>query len=307
MNRLFTFFKISLIVVLFSSTSFGQDIDQQLSFKLSNDKFADKDQYFTNGLYFQYQRELNRNFILPKTDTNKLQLSISLGNEIYSPTSLSSISTSDFDRPFAGWLFGKLEVGSIKERSAFFLGFETGITGEESQAGSLQIALHEFFGIDSRPTWIEEIELKWLFNAKTVHIFDLSSNSKNALHYRISPSLGTKDIYLENDLSYFFGKLNPFQNSSRIGIVDTRAAKEFFGYVSVGYKYVAHNTLIQGSLFSNDVLFTTDITRHILKSEVGAVLQTKQNTFKVIYSFNTKETPRSTSHIYGSLVYARRF
>lgn len=292
---------------MFSSTIFGQDIDQQLSFKLSNDKFADKDQYFTNGLYLQYQRGLNRNFVLPKTDINNLQLRVSLGNEIYSPTSLSSISTSDFDRPFAGWLFGKLEVGSIKERSAFFLGFETGITGEESQAGALQIALHDFFGIDSRPTWIEEIEFKWLFNLKTVHTFDLSSNSKNALHYQISPSLGTKDIYLENDISYYFGKLNPFQNSSRIGVVDTSSSKEFFGYVSMGYKYVAHNTLIQGSIFSEDILFTSDITNHILKAEVGAVLQAKQNLFKIIYNFNTKETPRSTSHIYGSLVYARSF
>ncbi len=290
-----------------SNAVFGQDIDQQLSFQLSNDKFADRDQYFTSGLYFRYQKEVNRNFIVPKTDTNRLQLSISLGNEIYSPTSLSSISTSDFDRPFAGWLFGKFEVGSIKERSAFFLGFETGITGEESLAGTLQIALHDLFGIDSRPTWVEEIEFKWLFNLKTVHTFDLTSNSRNALQYRISPSLGTKDIYLENDIRYFFGKLNPFQNSSRIGLVNTSSAKEFFGYVSVGYKYVAHNTLIQGSLFSDDVLFTSDITNHILKAEVGAVFQAKKNMFKVIYNFNTKETPRSTSHIYGSLVYARSF
>jgi len=68
-----------------------------------------------------------------------------------------------------------------------------------------------------------------------------------------------------------------------------------------------HNTLIQGSIFTDDPLFTTDITNQILKAEVGAVLQTKRNTFKIVYNFNTRETPLSTSHVYGSLVYARSF
>jgi hypothetical protein len=284
----------------------AQDIDEQLQIYLSNDKFADDDRYFTNGLYFNYQKNLNKDFILAKTPDNIVQLNIGVGNEIYSPTSISSVNTDEFDRPFAGWLFGKLEVGSIKEKAAFFMSFETGITGEESLAGDFQIGLHEFFGIDSRPTWLEQIEFKWLFNFKTTYIADWS-NERSAFQYRISPSLGTKDIYLENDISYFFGRLNGFQNSSRIGIVDSSTAKEFYGYVSVGYKYVAHNTLIQGSIFSEDFLFTTDITNHILKTEIGAVLQSKRNTFKIIYNFNTKETPLSTSHIYGSLVYARSF
>lgn len=289
-----------------AKTSYAQDRNQQLEFKLSNDKFADHDKYFTNGLYFTYRKALLQNFILSKTEENKLQLNIGVGNEIYSPASISSIATAEFDRPFAGWLFGKLEVGSIKEKSAFFLSFETGITGEESLAGDFQIGLHEFFGIDSRPTWVEQIEFKWLFNLKAKYVADWS-NERNAFQYRISPSFGTKDIYLENDVSYFFGSLNAFQNSSRTGFVDTSTSKEFFGYVSVGYKYVAHNTLIQGSLFGDDVLFTTDITNHILKTEIGAVLQSKKNTFKIVYNFNTKETPLSTSHIYGSLVYARSF
>lgn len=304
--RFFIFQIILILVVVSTNTVRAQDVDQQFELKLSNDKFADDDKYFTNGLYLSYRKTLLQDFILPKRPENKLQLNIGVGNEIYSPTSISSITTSEFDRPFAGWLFAKAEVGSIKEKSAFFLSFETGITGEESLAGDFQIGLHEFFGIDSRPTWIEQIEFKWLFNLKTTYLADWS-NQRNAFQYRISPSFGTKDIYLENGISYFFGSLNAFQNSSRTGIVDTSTSKEFFGYVSVGYKYVVHNTLIQGSILTDDVLFTTDITKHILKTEIGAVLQSKRNTFKIVYNFNTKETPLSTSHIYGSLVYARSF
>jgi len=218
--------------VFLARAGHAQDIDEQLVFALSNDKFADQDKYFTSGLYLTYQKNQNKDFILRKTSENKLQYSVGIGNEIYSPTSLSSINTEEFDRPFAGWLFGKLEVRSIKEKSAFFLGFETGITGEESLSGGFQIGFHDLFSIDSRPTWIEQIEFKWLFNFKTTHVFNWHLNQNNALQYRISPSLGTKDIYLENDISYFFGRFNTFQNSVRTGIVDTGIAKEFFGYVA---------------------------------------------------------------------------
>ncbi|WP_171036970.1 lipid A-modifier LpxR family protein [Maribacter algarum] len=306
MGEFFTFFRILLFIVISTEHFYAQDVNQQLAITLSNDKFADDDKYFTNGLYITYQKAVAQNFIFPKTDGNKLQLNIGIGNEIYSPASLSSTNTDDFDRPFAGWLFGKLEVGSIKKKSAFFLAFETGITGEESLAGDFQVGLHNVFGIDSRPTWVEQIGFKWLFNLKITHVFDWS-NQRNAFQYRISPSLGTKDIYLENDISYFFGRLNTFQNSSRTTIVDNSSSKEFYGYVSAGYRYVAHNTLIQGSIFTDDVLFTTDITNHIFKTEIGAILQVKRNTFKIAYNFNTKETPLSTSHIYGSLFYARSF
>lgn len=298
-----------MLFILLSTSYFltAQTNDQQFEFVLANDKFADQDRYFTSGLYLSYQKLLNDTFILPKTLDNKLQLNLLIGQEIYSPESLSSFDTRDFDRPFAGWLFGKLEVGSLKEKTAFLLAFETGITGEESLAGNFQIGFHDVFGIDSRPTWVEEIEFKWLFNFKFSHISNWQLNEHHALQYSISPSLGTKDIYLENDITYSFGRLNNFQNSARVGAIDASASNEFFGYVSAGYRYVAHNTLVQGSLFTEDILFTTDVTNHVLKAEVGAVLKSKRNTFKIRYNFNTKETPLASSHIYGSLVYARNF
>ena len=304
----FSFRSMLFLVVLFTSLkNYAQNTDEQLSFTLSNDKFADRDQYFTNGVYFNYYKLLPKTFILPKKEGAIIQLNIGLGNEIFSPTGLSSFSNRDFDRSFAGWLFVELEVGSIKEKSAFFLSFETGITGEESLSGKLQVGFHDLFGIDSRPTWVDEIPFKWLFNFKTNHIFDVVSNQHHGVQYRVSPSLGTKDIYLENEISYYFGKLNNFQNSSRTRISGDNTAKEFFGYIALGHKYVVHNTIIQGSIFNNNEPFTTGIENHVFKTEIGAVLQSKRNFFKVFYNYNTKENSLSTSHIYGSLAYARSF
>lgn len=305
--RFFKYVNVILVLLFTNAFSVAQNSGQQLEFIVANDKFADQDKYFTSGLYLSYQKLLNNKFILPKTADNKLQLNLTIGNETYSPASISSFDTKDFDRPFAGWLFGKLEVGALKKKSALFMAFETGITGKPSLAGALQVGLHELFRIDSRPTWVEEIEFKWLFNLKLTHVTNWQLNERHALQYSISPSLGTKDIYLENNIAYYFGRLNSFQNSARIRAVDATITNEFFGYFSAGYKYVAHNTLIQGGLFKDDLLFTTDVTRHVLNAEVGAVLKSKRNTFRAAYNFNTRETRLATSHIYGYLGYVRSF
>ncbi len=287
--------------------AYTQDIKQKIGFVLSNDKFADNDKYFTNGIYLNYSKLLPKSFILTKKEDTKLQLSLSLGNEIYSPENLSSTKSSDFDRPYAGWLFGTFQIGSINKNIANFISLETGITGPESYAGKLQVAIHNTFDIAPIPTWTDEIAYKWLFNFKTKHIFNILATTKNALHYSISPSLGTKDIYVENNISYYFGKLNTFQNSSRVTMVDNSAAKEIFGYLAIGHTYVAHNTLIEGAIYSSNDPYTIAASKNVLRVEIGAVLHAKKNTFKIYYNYNSKETDIATSHVYGSLAYSRSF
>ncbi len=298
---------LPLLLLLFFSVSRAQNAHEQIEIKIENDKFVLKDKYYTNGLFLSYKKDLKANFLFNKSPENKLQLNIILGNETYTPENLSSTNVNTFDRPFAGWLFGAMEIGKIKETSAFFVTIEMGITGKESQSGNLQTWFHDFLGIDSSPTWVEEIAFKWLFNTKATYFYNWQINKSNALLYRVTPALGTKDIFIENNIQYFFGKFNALKNTSRIGAINTINSNEFFGYLSLGYKYVIHNTLIEGSLFKDETLFTTTIKNNVFKIELGSVLNVNKNTFKLVYSFNSKEATLSTYHDYGSFSYARRF
>lgn len=301
------FVKISIFLVFLLYFSFIESQNQQIDLTISNDKFVFIDRYYTSGLHLSYRKGLKQNFIFTKQEDNKLQLNITVGNETYTPTNLNSFDNRNFDRPYAGWLFGKLELGRIKEKSALFFAVESGVTGEESLAGKLQISLHEFFNIDSMPTWADEIAYKWLFNFKASKIYDFQLNNKNSIQNQIRASIGSKDTYIMNDFVYFFGKFNDLQNSSRLNLVDNSQNKEFYGFVSAGYKYVLLNTLIQGSAFSNDDPFTSIATKSIFKLSAGAVLKTKKNIIKLGYYFNTKETPMSTSHAYGALTFGFSF
>ena len=88
---------------MFSLTSFSQESRSQIEFILENDKPSSVDKYYTNGLFLSYKRIIEDDFIFKNKEDNRLQLNFVFGNEIYTPTDISSFDTSDFDRPFAGW------------------------------------------------------------------------------------------------------------------------------------------------------------------------------------------------------------
>ncbi len=295
------------LLSIFGYLGNAQKINEQFELKIENDKFLLVDRYYTGGHFLSYRKSISTHFIFKKKQDNTVLLNYKIGNEIYTPKNLSSFNTDDFDRPFAGWLFGSFEVGTIDESSAKFLTFETGITGNESLSGDLQVWFHEVLGLDNFTSWEEEIEFKWLFNFKYQYLRNWNLNERNTLQYEFFPAVGTKDIFLENNIHYFFGNYNELKNSSRLGSIDATSTKEFYGLISAGYRYVAHNTLIQGSIFKEDVLFTTDISHHIFKLKFGAVYKTKRNAFKLIYNFNSKETPLSTSHGFGTFIFSRDF
>ena len=285
---------------------YAQSNDEQLEFTIENDKLFLDDKYYTSGLFITYKKDLKSNFIFKKTQDNSLQLNITLGNETYTPSNLRSTDTRDFDRPYAGWLFVKTEVSKIKENSAFFLAAETGITGEPSLSGKLQVWAHEFFNIDV-PTWTQEIETKFLVNLKAKYIYNKNLGNAQAFQYVVEPTLGTKDINVSNSLQYTFGKLGAFKNSTRNGFIASSTTNEFYGFLGLGYRYVLHNTLIQGSLDYEDETFTSARTPHLFLVKAGTTLRFKKSTINLTLNFNSKETPTSDYHAYGSLRFSQNF
>jgi len=285
---------------------FSQNNNEQLEFVIENDKLVFLDKYYTNGLFLTYKRDLQNNFIFKKIEGKKIQLNITLGNQTYTPTNLTSIDTRDFDRPYAGWFFVKTEIGNINNNSALFVGIEAGVTGEESLSGKLQRGLHETFNI-SVPTWTQEIESKFLVNLKAKYIMNKPIADSHDFKFVTELSLGTKDIFIENSLGYTFGQFNGFSQSSRNGFLTGIDANEFFGFINIAYKYVVHNTLIQGGLNYDDTLFTTKREPHVFSFKLGSVLKLKRTTLKLIYNYNTKETLKSSSHSFGTISFSQDF
>ncbi len=303
---LFNFFDFRsgiIYILIFGCLQFLVAQNKQLEIKISNDKFVLQDKYYTNGIHLTYRQNLLNDFLLKKKQNEKLQLNISFGNETFTPSNLNSFNVNDLDRPYAGWLFAKIELAKIKPKSALFLAVEPGITGEESLAGKLQIAFHDLLNIDSKPTWVDEIAYKWLFNFKVSQVNDFQLNAWSNFQNEVNLSIGSKDTFLKNNVYVFLGKINTFQNSSRIAAIAPSNSKEFFGFLGGGYKYVLLNTLIQGSPFNSNDPFTTIAENHVFNLKIGGVLRTKRNFFRLEYNYNSKETPLSKSHAFGAFTF----
>lgn len=279
-----------------------QSQNQQIDLKISNDKFVFQDKYYTSGLHISYRKALQNSFIFQKQENQNLQLNITVGNEIYTPSNLSSFDVNDFDRPYAGWLFLGVELAKIKRKSALFLAVESGITGKESLAGKLQNAFHDLFDIE-KPTWQDEIAYKWLFNFKVKQVYDFPIGEKASIQNHTSLSIGSKDMYFKNAIFLFFGKFNGLQNSFRLYALNSESKKEFFGFIGGGYKFVELNTLIQGSPFNDNDAFTSIAENHVFSLQAGSVLRTKRNIFKLEYNYNSRETPLSKSHVFGAFTF----
>lgn len=301
------YMKYVMLIIFLLHVNLLVSQSQQLELKISNDKIVFIDRYYTNGIHLTYRKQLEQDFLFSKQDHNNLQLNVTLGNETYTPKNLTSFNNQDFDRPYAGWLFFNIEIGNIKQKSAFYVSIDTGITGKESLAGHLQTKFHELLKIESMPTWVDQIAFKWLFNAKILQVQEFNINKNNSVQNHFKASLGNKDTFVTNDVYYFIGKFNNFQDSSRIDQISSKASAEVYGYVAAGYKYLILNSLIQGSPFTNNDSFTAIATNHVFNISSGFVVNIKSNIFKLVYNYNTKETPLSRSHSYGALTYGFSF
>ncbi len=300
MIRYLLFFIISITTVN------SQEFNNKISLTIENDKFALLDQYYTNGLLISYAHSLKNDFLFFKTEKAKLQLELVLLQETYTPSNLTSTNVLDFDRPYAGWLGLLAQIHSIKERKAIVVGIEMGGTGEQSGAGKLQTWWHNSLNIEV-PTWEQEIGNKFLINLNAKYIYNLVTSKYSAFDYNIKTAIGLKDVNIATGFDIVFGRLNNFNNTSRIGVVKTNSIKEFYGIIGFDYRYVLYNVLIQGDLSFDDTNYTARITKHILSAKTGIYYKNERNLISLEYHFLSKETPLAYGQVYGSLTYGFYF
>ena len=284
----------------------AQDVTQEFGFLFDNDAIFFTDDYYSNGVAFSYAKKLDNSFIFLKTDANNLQLKVSLANHFYTPSRLKTSDVQTLDRPYAGWSFVRASIQNINRRSNHILAFETGITGQVSQSSNIHRWYHRVVGF-TEPSWVDQIDFKWLFNLKYDYQYDIMVKEKHIFQGRFSSSIGTKDVYAEGSLNYIFGRFDRTINGARNNAIGIGTINELFFETSLGYRYVAHNTLIEGGLFKNTDSFTLNATNHIFLASAGSVYRLRKNTFKMKLFASSNETPKASWHFYMSLSYRRAF
>lgn len=283
-------------VVLLSSASCAQVLDQAIRFTHDNDLYFLTDKQYSAGNHFEISTRLN------STPEDYTSLTFTLGQNIYTPTKKSRPDTTRFDRPFAGWLFLKTKFAKAAESQIWTAQLETGITGPQAYGGKVQRSYHELIG-EQLPSWHLQIPNRF-------HVDATASYRKgffnNAVFIKSSASLGTKTTFIEQGLGLFWGSHSKFNQNSLTGLA-RHQDKEWFLSIGGFYHYVFHNSLIEGGLWNKQAAFTSSLIHHKLLLKLKGFYRWKTKSLEFTYNLNSKETPEAASHSFVGITVSHYF
>ena len=233
-----------------------------------------------------------------------------IAQEIYTPIDLEETNYKYFDRPYAGFLGLYYQHTVASKNWLFDFKSSIGVTGPWSGAEGLQNLFHETATVDSRiATWQEQIKngitLNFYFNY--VKEWELLPNPFS-VYLALSPEVafGSKDIYLQQDVVFYFGKRNPMHRSTAYNQIG-KLKNEFFFATRFGYRHVIHDTMLEGNLINDSSVYTVEPLPNVFFYKVEFHYRVKRNDFKLYYNYESNRTKITQSHYYVTLSLARNF
>ena len=188
--------------------------------------------------------------------------------------------------------------------------FLFGFSGPLSGAERLQNYFHESASEGSRvAVWEGQIKNSLHANAyfQFVREWKLEPNPFS-VHFAFNPSgsLGTKDIYLQNDVAFYFGKRNPMNSSFAYHQLGDYP-KEWFFSVRFGYRYIIHDALLEGNIIDDSSIFLKEPYQNLFLYNFEMFHHNKRNNYKLSYNFATPQTNDTKPHLYMVFSFMRNF
>ncbi len=158
---------VSVLILLLTLTSSLAAEDGRVEWgtlvlEYENDLFGGEDRYYTNGIRATWLSPDDRVPRLVKRGADRLpffsqrgdiKLSYSLGQNMYTPDDITLRDPPRDDRPYAGWLYATVGLGSETERRLDRLQLSVGVVGPASGADKIQKEAHRFVGAPRPEGW----------------------------------------------------------------------------------------------------------------------------------------------------------
>lgn len=154
-----------------------------LTISLENDLFIGRDSGYTNGAYISYTSSEKgmpsyirkaSNYIPLLNKDGKKRISISAGQNIYTPSDITKSEFQENDFLYAGWLYGSLGIlsdnGNYLDNAVMTLG----VVGPSARAEQTQKTIHNFTGALKPEGWDhqlkDELGVNFAYERKWRHI-----------------------------------------------------------------------------------------------------------------------------------------
>jgi hypothetical protein len=302
------------LILFFSSEFLAQDLMEtedeipfykhQIELHHDNDFALFTDYYYTTGSFINYRILLNE----LEEQKDRRQLRFSISQEYYTPSNVLGTRIKDLDRPFVGYSAIASALTFSNENRLMDFVLELGVTGAISGAEGFQKWFHTT-NESSNPTWFAQIEDAVHMNlyaayTRDWHILDDSFGVYAAWTPKMA--LGTKDIYIENQAAFYFGKRKSLRSTMAYHQIG-KIQPEFFFVVKFAYRYVMHDALLEGFLIGDSSLYVLDPVDHFFTYGCEGFFRKKRMEYKVGYNYASPRVGTTLLHSWITISIARNF
>jgi hypothetical protein len=288
------------------------------SFHLENDIFALTDRYYTHGVKLSW---ITPDRMSQNSDPIFHQaISLSFGQNIYTPYDIEREDLIEDDRPYAGISYFTLAVHRKKNQTMDTFEFLVGIVGPSSLAKQIQRFVHSLYRGTRPQGWHHQLKDEIVFDLaydKKWRIFrsDKAKKMEYDLIGHVGGSLGTMITAFATGWQFRFGSnlprdfgtflLRPGGESGALFVehVNHRSDSKksgIHGFLYLVGHAVIRNIFLDGNTFQDShrvekYPFVGDIA-------LGFVISKNRFKFSYAYVFRTKQfTTQAKPHIFGAI------
>ncbi|MDX1637146.1 MAG: lipid A deacylase LpxR family protein [Balneolaceae bacterium] len=303
----------------------SQTFRNQLVITAENDNFSPPfyDRYYTNGFVISYSRALDKTLLWlddrPGRDEKSI-LQVDFNQQIYTPITITSEDISDFDRPYAGYLFLKTTYRSFwQQKHNLNLGVNLGVIGPKAGGRKVQEWWHDVFSLPEPKGWQYQIRNEPVINFEMQYRRSLVTSDAFNIIPMIKSNLGTAFNNFSAGATMMVGQANRFDHSSMTGSLINSGSQQFSvtnmnetpeSYLFFGFTQtlVLHNTLIEGSLFGNtESVHTEEANPSLSRVTVGYAHNRAAISWKFTFHHLSTEVDGGNDHAYASISLGFRF
>ena len=218
----------------------------------------------------------------------------------------------EFDRPFAGILFGSLETTYTFERSFFRTGMLAGIIGPSSGAGRLQRWIHDNVTDDGVfDGWSLQVPDQFVLNFSAEYLYDFTPNWQMFdLYGGAKVRLG--NLYIDSSplLGFRFGRFNGLAKTVAFGnsILQGKSDWELYYRSNFSLTFAGYNATAQGNIFGPKFQYAVDkLNPAFLAMSHGIYFVYRRVGISIDHFFTYGEVVEHQRHIYARFEFRYRF
>jgi lipid A 3-O-deacylase len=281
---------------------------QMSSFKFmyENDVFAGEDQYYSQGVLFEYKDAFFERSpfakVLLRFDKQYWQHDhgILIRQDVYTPKSIRNKVIDLDDRPYAAVFYASQFVNAynFSHKAKITSRLDLGVIGPLGVGEQEQKFIHKQIN-DVQPIgWEHQISNSFIANYSVLCEKGFISTPFLDLTSAGGGMLGVLNTNTELGAILRVGKMRSFYKSR-----ERKRGFEFYATVQGSARYVFNNAIIQGTFYtrSEHTLGWSDLEPLVYRSHVGATLAFRKFSMSY-YKYNiTKEIKKGLPHSWGSI------